>query len=442
MAGHATRGYVVLLDSWEKLTWATLGLVRLMHMTKAAGLSLVEPCVSQGGIGGFGDVSKFQLEAYFDTHALRIQAGTVTVSEFASVAERGQGEEWIFDTLLVFLWWQEEQRHVRFEPSSGLADCTSTLSDILGASVTPLPLHDGNPEQLYTISKLNDGTGNPIWTQHLAFRRILCADPDSLSRRGSAFDSPGDWLANAHGGKGGRVAMARYRRTALTRKGAEEWGRWEEDEEGLKAVRLAPQLQAALEDFRDESLGGERYVGVHLRGGRVWNKAGVEGGQYVRQRHTAECVRGLMVQTLECAERLAARAEALVASREVTGVYVASDLRQQDMPEMQTPAMDPPYVTVEERGSLLAVMGEARHVLLDALEGVSFPSHTLPDPVGMGALIDAELLGGAEVFVHAGQQPGKCEPTGYGESIVRKRRDKGLENATTEYIGDCCVPGC
>ena len=47
--------FVVLLNSFEKLTWATVGLGRLLAMTNSSlGVSFVEPCVADSEIGGFG----------------------------------------------------------------------------------------------------------------------------------------------------------------------------------------------------------------------------------------------------------------------------------------------------------------------------------------------------------------------------------------------------
>ncbi len=40
----------------------------------------------------------------------------------------------------------------------------------------------------------------------------------------------------------------------------------------------------------------------------------------------------------------------------------------------------------------------------------------MADPVGMGAVVDAELLAGGEIFLYAGQYAGSCEPTGYGSA--------------------------
>lgn len=89
---------VVLLNSFEKLTWATVGLGRLLAMTNSsAGVSLVEPCIADSGlrrlqlltcnstmlllqrsldvasaeIGGFGHPDWLQLDTYFDTERLR-----------------------------------------------------------------------------------------------------------------------------------------------------------------------------------------------------------------------------------------------------------------------------------------------------------------------------------------------------------------------------------
>ena len=44
------RAMVVLLNSFEKLTWATVGLGRLLVMTNSsASVSLVEPCIADSG---------------------------------------------------------------------------------------------------------------------------------------------------------------------------------------------------------------------------------------------------------------------------------------------------------------------------------------------------------------------------------------------------------
>lgn len=46
----AVRTMVVLLNSFEKLTWATVGLGRLLIMTNfSADVSLVEPCIADSG---------------------------------------------------------------------------------------------------------------------------------------------------------------------------------------------------------------------------------------------------------------------------------------------------------------------------------------------------------------------------------------------------------
>ena len=46
----AVRTMVVLLNSFEKLTWATVGLGRLLVMTNSsASVSLVEPCIADSG---------------------------------------------------------------------------------------------------------------------------------------------------------------------------------------------------------------------------------------------------------------------------------------------------------------------------------------------------------------------------------------------------------
>ena len=43
--------FVVLLNSFEKLTWATVGLGRLLAMANSSsGVSFVEPCVSDSGL--------------------------------------------------------------------------------------------------------------------------------------------------------------------------------------------------------------------------------------------------------------------------------------------------------------------------------------------------------------------------------------------------------
>lgn len=50
VGGGETKMFVLLLNSFEKLTWATVGLGRLLTMTNSSlGVSLVEPCVLDSG---------------------------------------------------------------------------------------------------------------------------------------------------------------------------------------------------------------------------------------------------------------------------------------------------------------------------------------------------------------------------------------------------------
>ena len=57
--------------------------------------------------------------------------------------------------------------------------------------------------------------------------------------------------------------------------------------------------------------------------------------------------------------------------------YVATDLHEKSMPEMQTPAMMPPYVTYLEREQLKGAMREAAAVLTDDLGAFTYPSTLL-----------------------------------------------------------------
>jgi hypothetical protein len=50
VGGGDSQTFVLLLNSFEKLTWATVGLGRLLAMTNSSlGVSLVEPCVLDSG---------------------------------------------------------------------------------------------------------------------------------------------------------------------------------------------------------------------------------------------------------------------------------------------------------------------------------------------------------------------------------------------------------
>jgi len=182
---------VVLLNSFEKLTWATVGLGRLLAMANSsAGVSLVEPCIADSGlrrlqlpacnstmpllqsslhvapaeIGGFGHPDWLQLDTYFDTERLRSTLrpdALVTVADYVRIARcsrrigrsalfarqvraRRQRDEvaWArkgsqadamldparsLDALIVFVWWEEERAGLQFQPPLGLVECHERL---------------------------------------------------------------------------------------------------------------------------------------------------------------------------------------------------------------------------------------------------------------------------------------------------------------------------
>ena len=181
------RTMVVLLNSFEKLTWATVGLGRLLAMTNSsAGVSLVEPCIADSGlrrlqlltcnstmlllqrsphvasaeIGGFGHPDWLQLDTYFNTERLRQSLrpdALVNVADYVNIARcsRRIGRSALFtrklsaprqrdvawasqadamldparslDALIVFVWWEEERAGLQFQPPFGLVECHERL---------------------------------------------------------------------------------------------------------------------------------------------------------------------------------------------------------------------------------------------------------------------------------------------------------------------------
>ena len=182
--------FVVLLNSFEKLTWATVGLGRLLMMANSSGtVSLVEPCVADSEIGGFGHRDWLQLDTYFDTERLRstLRPGSlVTVGQYvgamrssrrAAAAEPAtQGAVVVdaarsLDVLVVFVWWEKERQDLAFRPPLGLIDCRARL------------LAKGHLRQApgvgwFEVDKMREGTDNrTIDAPGMRFRRVLCADP-------------------------------------------------------------------------------------------------------------------------------------------------------------------------------------------------------------------------------------------------------------------------
>ena len=176
--------------------WPLPSVVNEVFLPKLARLvSLVEPCVGRGEVGGFNDASKLQLGAYFDTELLHQGGGMVSIPEFADVSQAVMwNDNWIFDCLLVFVWSHEEMIELDFD-ANGMAECGSETLAGMGAIVTVRDRQDG--ERLYQVSSLEDGTGGGIHTDGMLFRQILCAEPRILTIEGAEVMSAGQWLSNA-----------------------------------------------------------------------------------------------------------------------------------------------------------------------------------------------------------------------------------------------------
>ena len=182
--------FVVLLNSFEKLTWATVGLGRLLMMANSSGtVSLVEPCVADSEIGGFGHRDWLQLDTYFDTERLRstLRPGTlVTVGQYvgamrssrrAAAEPATQGALVVdaarsLDVLVVFVWWEKERQDLAFRPPLGLIDCRARL--LAKGHLRQAPQGVG----WFEVDKMREGTDNrTIDAPGMRFRRVLCADP-------------------------------------------------------------------------------------------------------------------------------------------------------------------------------------------------------------------------------------------------------------------------
>ena len=73
------RTFVVILNSFEKLTWATVGLGRLLIMANSSvGISFVEPCVADSGAPALPLHSNDRVHSHFQEYG---QCHTFKVSE-------------------------------------------------------------------------------------------------------------------------------------------------------------------------------------------------------------------------------------------------------------------------------------------------------------------------------------------------------------------------
>ena len=123
------------------------------------------------------------------------------------------------------------------------------------------------------------------------------------------------------------------------------------------------------------------YLSVHFRAGRILNRGTVDGGEgaaaenrFRRVPYHGRDLDAVLVYPLQCARELIARARSLMAEHGLRHVYLATDLVEGMMPELEltNPATTPPLMSAHHRRQLVETAEEAWSLLREHLNPVVY----------------------------------------------------------------------
>jgi hypothetical protein len=209
------------------------------------------------------------------------------------------------------------------------------------------------------------------------------------------------------------------------------------------------------------------FLSVHFRAGRILNRGTVDGGEgsgatnrFRRIAYEGTDLDNVLAYPVQCARKLIQHAEALMGEHGLKHVFFATDLVEGMMPELDAsnPATTLPLMRPEHRQQVVEGAEEAWHLIRENLNPIFLSSHLLHaggDKIGakrstvhvlrafadkgLAAILDRELLARGQVFLYAGQYAGRCEATGYSESVRERRQGLGMDNASSVYLSECCI---
>jgi hypothetical protein len=272
------------------------------------------------------------------------------------------------------------------------------------------------------------------------------------------------------------MALASYRRTALAqiREGEDRWGSWGEDVWMAEQVALPAGVLNLVQALRASHLPGA-YISVHFRAGRILNRGTVDGGEgahasnrFRRIAYLGVDLEAVLQYPLRCAQTLVDQVRARMDETGLHQVYLASDLVQGMMPELDAtnPATTMPLMSPEHRQQLVDNVREAWELLrmhlnpvvlsqelveTGSTEGAGGLGRAAPESEaqvdvaramkdkGLSAIVDRELLAQGQVFIYAGQYAGRCEATGYSQGVRERRRALGMSDGSSVYVEQCCI---